>query len=143
MPLDNQIPGADSHGSEITDTDRLSWVGISPRDLIENPRQRAVALAHSGSIPSLHPLANFCQSLCPKTQNYCTAIGASLLFLAPVQPLASPVENLLPAVTYWSSARIEAELMRRLPVLAKYGPWVRDFDACFADTVRGMRALAR
>lgn len=80
MPLGFRVPNVGDSEPKISVADRLSWVGIPPRLLLENQEQRNIALAYSGLVPSLGPLVQFCQSHCQKTQDYCTAVGASLLW---------------------------------------------------------------
>ena len=126
----------------ITADDRLSWLRFFPRDLFEGGRKADIAIRHTINVPSLQPLAQFCRGHCSETAGRCTAIGASVLSTS-YHPFSSPLESLLSNEDYWSSPRIEADVARRLSDLTEYGPWIRSFDACFADTMTALQARVR
>ncbi len=126
----------------ITAENRLSWVQFFPSDLCEDGRKADIAVKHTINVPSLKPLAQFCRRHCSETADRCTALGASVLITS-YHPFSSPLESILSNETYWNSPRIEADVARRLPDLTEYSPWLRGFNACFADKMTVLQARVR
>ncbi len=131
MPLDWRLP---RDGGAVRARDRMSWYPVSPRALSERRDLLQAALIHAKSVPAWQPLLKICSQSCASTLDRCMALGGSLLVLAPFHPFASPSQAILQQERYWDSPRITMDVARRLPNLQEFGPWVREFDACFTDT---------
>lgn len=138
MPLEWRLPETENDVAA-----RLSWAPVPPRTFFEDSGLQKSVLENAKHVSSWKPLLTFCQTQCGRSVDQCTALGSTLLSLAPYHPFSSPLENLLPNTVYWASPRMEADVARRLPDLTEYGPWLHDFDACFVDTMTAVQARVR
>lgn len=123
-------------------SDFLTWVPTSPRALFTDPDAQALAIEHSMNVPAWAPLRTMCERHCPSSVASCTAVGASMLWSTSVFPFASPAESLLPNARYWSSPRMELDIVRRLRDLRGNPNFFTGIDPCFAPTVGRLQRKA-
>ncbi|GAA6190571.1 hypothetical protein NBRC116597_04900 [Phaeobacter sp. NW0010-22] len=120
----------------------LAWAAASPRALVDDSDLRANVIRLSDDVRSWSPIKNFCEANCSNSRQSCTAVGASALFAAGPFYMRSPEESLTPNNVYWSSPRVEADLVRQINDVKSWHNWV-DFtkiNACFFENVQAAQA---
>jgi hypothetical protein len=135
MRIDIANPVQERRPPEIA----LIWNPVDPFEARLNPEARALAMTHAVSIPSHAPMRTLCEARCGDELNACMAAGAALLGIsaAPIMPFASPSEALIPNEAYWSSPRMEADVLRLLrtqmdPALTES---LSELNACFVQMI--------
>jgi hypothetical protein len=129
-------------GEELFQRYELAWTAASPRALVEDPDFRANVIRLSDDVRSWTPIKNFCEANCTDSRKSCTAVGASALSLAGPFSMRSPTESLIPNDVYWSSARVEADLMRQIRDVKSWDNWTdfTEIDSCFFENVQAAQA---
>jgi hypothetical protein len=128
---------------DISVPDFLTWSPSAVRwALFKDPNWRRLLIENSPDVQAWAPLRAMCERYCPQSVARCTAVGASMLYTAPAFPFSSPAESLLPNARYWSSPRIEADVLRRLSDLSGRDAIPTGIDACFAPTFRKLQQKA-
>ena len=142
-PLEDGVRFLRAAPSRTSQAARMVWSPISMGDLRRNDDARALALSLARDVPGLTPLVTFCARHCPHSVASCSAVAASTIFTEPPFPFASPVETLIPTALYWQSARLEGDLLRRLPDLRATPGLLTEVDACFAPVVSALQRAHR
>mmetsp|Transcript_7466 Transcript_7466/g.12643 ORF Transcript_7466/g.12643 Transcript_7466/m.12643 type:complete len:265 (-) Transcript_7466:1149-1943(-) len=121
----------------------LAWTAASPRALVEDPDLRANVIRLSDDVRSWTPLRNFCEANCEDSRQSCTAVGASALSAAGPFSLRSPAESLIPNDVYWSSARVEADLVRQIRDIKSWYNWTdfTEINSCFFENLQAAQAI--
>lgn len=129
-------------GDESLQKYELAWTAASPRALVDDSDLRANVIRLSDNVRSWSPIKNFCEANCSNSRQSCTAVGASALLAAGPFPMRSPAESLIPNNVYWSSARVEADLVRQINDVESWHNWVdfTEINACFFENVQAAQA---
>jgi len=118
-------------------TSELAWEAPSPGQVIDGSDWYQAAIDNAENITSWRPIRNLCEKSCAETVNNCTVTGASLLWQAGPFPMRSPIEALIPNDQYWQSARIEADITRKIPNLNRFENSLDgNMNACFVRTMQ-------
>ncbi|MEM8882375.1 MAG: hypothetical protein AAGC82_17445 [Pseudomonadota bacterium] len=138
----NQIPAGALGAWLQTPAMYLTWFPITLDQYRADPQVAAVARRHAQDVPSLAPLAAFCDRNCPSSAGACAAAGAAILARQDAMALASPSQVLLPDAIYWQSDRINADLLRLLSAVAMGTgnrptslAGYREIDACLVRAI--------
>ncbi|MEP0962033.1 MAG: hypothetical protein ABJG75_09530 [Roseobacter sp.] len=129
-------------GEEAFQKHELAWTAASPRALVEDPDLRANVIRLSDEVRSWTPIRNFCEANCSETRQSCTAVGASALLAAGPFSMRSPAESLIPNDVYWSSARVEADLVRQIREVKSWRNSTDfvEINTCFFENVQAAQA---
>lgn len=122
-------------GSGLPPTIALAWGPIPTRTLLENPEARAFAINYSKDVPAWRPMVNLCETYCPDEVAECSAVGAAELYAANTFPFASPSQALIPDDVYWSSGRIDDDVLTILLEGSSRERWAlyAPISECFAS----------
>jgi hypothetical protein len=104
----------------------------------EDQDQQSAAIEYSMHVPAFQPLVDLCRASCPSEVAECAAAGAAELWLADIMPFTSPSQALVSDETYWASARIQKDVLRRLNHVGSRTDWsyYQPISACFASMMR-------
>lgn len=129
-------------GEELFQKHELAWTAASPLALVEDPDLRANVIRLSDDVRSWTPIQNFCEANCADSRQSCTAVGASALSAAGPFSTRSPAESLIPNDVYWSSARVEADLVRQIREVKSWRNWTdfTEINTCFFENVQAAQA---
>lgn len=116
----------------------LAWNPASPLALVEDNDLRANIIRLSDDVRSWTPLRNFCEVNCRLSRQSCTAVGSSVLSAAGPFSLRSPAESLISNDVYWSSARVEADMVRQMRDVRSWAGWTdfTEINSCFFESVQ-------
>lgn len=130
-------------GNRAFDVSELSWVAPNPRELDENAELRDVAEANYHQVSSWTPMKIFCQKHCASEVPRCTVTGMSTMWLAGPFAMRSPLETVIPNEAYWASPRIEGDLARQIPDLARWNDASakQGADYCFYKKMADLQVL--
>lgn len=117
----------------------MTWVPVTPRSLLEDPELQGVAIEYSVHVPAFQPLADLCKARCPNEAAECSAAGAAELWSADIMPFASPSQALIPDNIYWTSGRIQRDVLQRLSQGGGRKDWsyYEPISECFASMMQG------
>lgn len=130
-------------GAVISPKDWLVWAPFGPTELRDKPEALEIAQRHASDVLEWTPIRHLCAAHCPTSVNSCTALGSSLTGnKSRPFPFSSPSEALLPNARYWASARIELDVVRRMPDLRDWPQVYPTVDACAGPVFQALQRKA-
>lgn len=127
----------------ILPTDWLVWAPFGPTELRDKPEALEIARLHAPKVLDWTPIRQLCAAHCPSSVASCTALGSSLTGnKSRPFPFSSPSQALLPNARYWDSARIELDVVRRMPDLRDWPQVYPTVDACAGPVFQALQRKA-
>lgn len=127
----------------ILPTDWLVWAPFGPTELRDKPEALQIARRFAPDVLEWTPIRRLCTAHCPNSVDSCTALGSSLTGnKSRPFPFSSPSEALLSNARYWASARIELDVVRRMPDLRDWPQVYPSVDACAGPVFQALQRKA-
>lgn len=116
----------------------IEWFGVDFKMLRNRDGYLEFILKHLDSVESWTPLRSFCDRRCASTRDACIVTGGMFATQdAGRFSFISPSQRLISNKDYWSSPRMDQDIIRSYSSIPVFQKDARQIDACFVSAVSG------
>lgn len=117
----------------------IEWFGVDYNMLKNRHGYLEFVLKHLDSVESWTPLRSFCDRRCASTRDACIVSGGMFATQGAGRfPFNSPSQRLISNMVYWSSPRMDQDIIRSYSFIPDFQKDAQQTDACFVSAVSGM-----